>query len=273
MSCDSFSIKDGGMLMGLGNMKSPMRRDKCTTAVGMAALMGQKRHSLPVPVPIPPSMPSCNRHAIEYPPQIQITVEEQSAPPSSVIFTDATKVEIPFERDTGTLVCVFGVSMTALIVFILNTSETRKQIMPVANALLVPMITMCIGISCSGGGRVGIFMGVLGTLSMSSFSMLPLVPARETNGNIGFQPEEEAPYYYEVTHHVLQFFGCFLASVYCTWRFLMTGSGDRTKQAVAACVFLLEFLFALLALCIQDPDVILWVWGITAWFSTLPFDL
>lgn len=286
-----FAIKDGIKLGGLskqlpGSKYYPFK----STPVGMAAI-GISTKSLKEPlketppkqpkqqqeiVVIPPSTPlapntetelklvSHLRTSHDYRAEYQEVLTENVDPTVSYIIPSARASTIT-------------ISSITLVVFFLNTwatdayptHPTIHTWMNIFNCFTMPMISMCIGYSMVHNPPL--WVSICGCMGLSMFSILFL-----TMGSFEKDDENYGPAY--MAQQFVQLCGCIFASIYCTWRLSLKFSTTSSKTiekarrewAVIGCLFLLQCLFSLLAVFIQDPVIVLWVWAVVAWGCTLP---
>lgn len=293
MSSTGFSIKDGVKLNGsirIGK-STPIASSSSkyypfkSTPVGMAAILSNASKitskSPPPPPPIqhplkePLQTSSPQQTQVEIPKEIelkQLVSHLRTSHDYQEVLTENSMILENMSYVTSSRASSVTISSGTLVLFLLNTwamdvsskNDTVHDWMGVLNCLAIPVICMCIGYSMAQnntqGNSYGTFASLCGCMSLSMFCILFLI----------FHKEQEEDY---MVQHGVQLCGCILGSFYCTWRlslkFVSTSSKSiekaRREWAVVGCLFLLQILFSLLAVFIQDPIIVLWVWAVVAW--------
>ena len=282
-SGEGFSIKNGVKLFGFEKIPAQIvSHARKGTAVGIAAFGITSHQHTPVhkqPQQRGPASPPPPPMMIPMPPAIP---EEVGGEEEEEYAVDTPKTK----RRDGILIIM--ISLPLLITFMINISEHNNApnggggMMPSINAFFFPVVAMSMGVSINPSpvtNIVRLVMGICGTLSVSMFSILfikkgqggVLYPIKLTNVTMMM----DVPLYHSYPlNHGLQLLACLLGSVYCTWRFstrfpLGEPGYKRTMPALLLCLFLIQFLFCLLAFFMPDPMILLWVWAIVAWGCTV----
>ncbi len=264
------------------------------TLVGIDALKGgsippsiQKASKPPIPPPIPSKIPTVEKSEpllVVVPPQlphasihdIKLVSPIRS---SHSLLEDENVQPNPQQSKKGWIMIV---STTSLFLFLLNTwamdtpssnaevGTTIHTSMVFLNAMISPFLAMSIGYSmATSQDSFAKSMGVCGIASMSMFGDLFLI--HKEMDDIGGSGDSNG----YMLQQGIQLCGCILASIYCTWRLSLrfnstTIDKRRRELAFMGCMFLLQCLFSFLAVFIQDPIIVLWVWSVIAWGCTLP---
>jgi hypothetical protein len=284
-----FAIKDGIKLGGLNGVKGPGSKyyPFKSTPVGMAAIGMGASSSKSFKEPLKethPQQPKQQQEIVVIPaPQTTETeLKLVSHLRTSHDYQEVLSVENMdnnISYITPTRASTISISSITLVLFLLNTwamdgassNPTIHTWMGILNCLTIPMISMCIGYSMVHNPESPSWVSMCGCMALSMFSILFL-----TMGTFQMDDENHGPAY--MAQQATQLFGCIFASIYCTWRLSLKFSTTSSKTiekarrewAVIGCLFLLQCLFSLLAVFIQDPIIVLWVWAVVAWGCTLP---